>query len=1003
MAVREPLANENTMNDTQKYLLFPLLTLLLLASCTRSDFQVTEDPSNSTFGFTLTLPDPVVVQTKSEEDQTINNLYVVVFDGNTPTSLLIDSGEAFSMGNTYYVQLKPTTTAGFVYILANVAQEMLSTGDATGARTLEQVQKALLVKLQQQDGHVISDPTIAPMSSELLDYAAGFSTSDNVLRNILLKRATAKVTIVDKSEQAQSFNLLGANLGNAPTLGYVLEGVGVVSSPNLAHYAGRVFGNTYSIDAMMRSASLNTGTNHTTTDPLYLFESKKENQTFVIIKSNFNGADGYHRLNLWDRDTKEFYGIKRNYHYIISINKIGTAGYRTAQEAIEAQPSNKDIDYEIEITDPYSHDIVTNGEQYLTVSNSELRIYQSGEINDLVATTFSYTVPTPAQNTWTTGSITAKGTGLSIVGATGNVLSLPVQEVQSRELKVNLAQNFTSGTLELRMGNLAKIIKITKSPNLGAVSNEMQFDNCAVGDRTSSGDMKSEIRFAGVQGMYPQKDEYDNIYASATSSIYALVDANIGYRDNVSVRSGEFYVASLNHTGRIKVMFRQEKLDVYTQLSQIKPYTYVGTFHRANETAERIIRIKSIKKNPKDTWTAIVVAGNDFIELDTHDSPDPGINKYNPYGYDELAPDDQSRWDNPQYTTAAEIEANCQFTPDQKGKSVVSGTGDLIYFRVGMKSTLGATDRPRYGLIALLHSGGTHMIYVRQGEEADYLMRGQDLINQSGVSLAARPDAVKVAPFNLTVPAGMRGNKYHDLPTQGGAFTDYPSKGGYFFQGNSNRAFFPVGTSAEVNWSNGSGAAAGNSEVCPADFRRPNDGPVVNNGFVVGSEIRQSFWLNPQNGTAQSNFGNMLRGYIADGYYDRRVMRVPNSQGRSNEGVRDIYNQETVMVDNVPTRFTIPTMVGDGAEIGYAGMLLFNPNNFASIFMPANGSRNGQINRGDLIGTGGQFNIWSSSFNNSGQTQLWYLATGYYNSQFVFDNYYSIASMEGFSIRCVRK
>lgn len=587
------------------------------------------------------------------------------------------------------------------------------------------------------------------------------------------------------------------------------------------------------------------------------------------------------------------------------------------------------------------------------------------------------------------------------MGATGNQLSLPLVETKDKELKINMASNFTSGVLEIRIGDLAKIIKITKSKNLGAVSNEMRFENCVVGDRTNGGMMKSMIRFASEQGVYPQRDDYDNIYSSHTNDIYALIDANIGYKDNVSERTGEFYVSSIKNEGRKKIVFYQEKLDVYSQLAQIKPYTYVGTFHRYNETAERIIRIKSIKSNPNDIWSAIVVSGQDFIELDTHDSPDLGINKHNPYGYDESAPDDNTKWDNPMYKTADEIEANCQFKPDEKGKSVVSGSGDLIYFRVGMKSKLNVNSAPRYGLIALIHAEGTHMIYVRQGEQPDFLMRPKDVINNTSIQLPSRPVAVKISPFNLTIPNGLRDKKYHDIPTNGGEFTDYPSKGGYFFKGNSNRAYFPVGTSAEVNWT--SGAAIGNSEICPSGYRRVNDGTEVNSGFVVGSEIRQSFWLNPQNGTAQSNFDNMLRGYLADGYYDRRVMRVPNTQGHVNEGVRDIYNQETITVNNVPTKFILPTLVGEGAEIGYAGMLMFNPNNYASIFMPANGSRNGQSAGGELIGTGGQFNIWSSSFSNSGKTLMWYLATGYYRSGFVFDNYYSFCSMEGYSIRCVKE
>ena len=811
------------------------------------------------------------------------------------------------------------------------------------------------------------------------------------------------MTVVNKAGSETRYTLQGINAGNAPTRGYAIENVGSVTSPDLAHYAGHVYGDTYSVDEMMRGAAVDPDTNYPTTEALYLFESPKANETFVIIKGEFNGVVGYHRLNLWDRKTETYYDITRNYHYIVSVNKIATAGYRTAQEAIAARASNRDVNYDIIVTDPYSHDIVSNGEQYLAVSNSALRIYQTGAMSNVVAAVLNYTVPNPGENTWSTGSITPKGTGLTIVGANnGTKLDLPLSDMKNREIKVNLASGFTSGSLEIRIGDLAKVIAITKSDNLPAVADEMEFDDCVVGDRTNSGSMRSSIRFTDESGMYQDKDNFNNIYTGSTGKLYALVSANIGYRNSVSERDGEFFVASAEDAGRTRIIFHQEKLDVYTQLVQIRPYTYVGTFHRAEETAERIIRIKPAKIDPKAVWIALVVVGQDFIELDTNDSPDPGIHKQYPYGYDENDPDNQAKWDAPQWKDAASIEANCQFKAEEKGKSVVSGTGDLIYFRVGMKSKLpgGATGKPRYGLIALIHSGGNHLIYVRQGEAADYLMRTQDPVTAGGTLMNTRPKAKQIIPFNLTVPDDKRNEKYYDIPVNGGAWTDYPSKGGYFLQGLSRRAYFPVGTATSVSWKPASESQAGKGEVCPPGYRRPEDGGAPNDGFVDGSEIRQSFWLNPKNGQASSSYDNMLRGYIADGYFDRRVMRVPNTKGHSNEGVADIYQSETITVDGAQKTFTIPTLVDEGAEIGYAGMLVYNPNNYASIFIPGNGSRSGQVRGGEVVGTGAQSNLWSSSY--ALTSQIWYLATGYYFSVFVFDNYRSVPGYEGFSIRCVK-
>ena len=103
-------------------------------------------------------------------------------------------------------------------------------------------------------------------------------------------------------------------------------------------------------------------------------------------------------------------------------------------------------------------------------------------------------------------------------------------------------------------------------------------------------------------------------------------------------------------------------------------------------------------------------------------------------------------------------------------------------------------------------------------------------------------------------------------------------------------------------------------------------------------------------------------------------------------------------------------MVGKGAEVAFAGMLLYNPYTYASVFVPGTGSRFGQfsfgaLEEGRLIGTGAQSNLWTSTISGG---SMWYLATGYYlsssgsGSSFVFDNYQSIPGMEGFSVRCVR-
>lgn len=978
------------------------LLSLLCISC-KDDPVVQPQADPTMLRFTVVTADEATVDTRTgNEDEALQNVYVLIFNGTDENAIVTDWAKATSAGSaTYYASLNANTEGGTMFILANIEYGMDGNiADLQKGGTLKEVKEGLLVKPTQKDGYIIQDLTHSPMVSEPQKYQKGAGEM-----TFMLTRSTAKVTVADESDDVD-FELEGANMGNAPVKGYVFN-MGV-SITDVAHYAGQEAAN-FSLEAMMKGIS---STVPKTTLPLFLFESPASNGTFVIIKGIYKGITGYHKLGLLDKGKQGTLGIKRNYQYIIHIKKVGTAGYATAAEAINNAPDNRVIDYDITVTESSSHDIITNGDQYLGVSNSSLIIYRTGDVVNMPALKLSYTVA----NNWQAGSITATGEGLFMSNGQ-KTISLANVAIESADVGITFNSLFKTGILTIRIGDLCKVISIKRYDNLAAVPNEMEFDGVTIGDCSES-PIKNLIRFSETSGVYNSHAQ-DDVFVSSSQKIYSIISANIGYGSTLAERDGEFYVANAQDEGRTRVVFHQEKLDVYKGSLQIQPYTFVGVFHRWNQTAERIIRIKTLISDEKARWIARMIVGEDFIELDEHRSPDAGITIY-PYGCKDIDNPNPSSFtdaDHAQWTSDDEIEKNCQFTDDQKGKTMVSGSGQNVYFRVGMKSKLASADsQPRYGLIALNYmtsagAEGTHLIYVRQGEEADYLMRPEDPVNTTynkvniytgnptaeviTIQLDKREEAVKILPYNITIPTAQNTQPYYDVPAEGGVLTSYPSQGGYFFKGNSNRGYFPVGTGSSVSFT----SSGMDVDVCPAGYRKAVDGVANNTGYAKGSEMRLSFWLNPRNDMSQSSFDNALRGYIADGYYDRRMMRVPNTQGRQNEGVQtSIYTSETVN----GTKYTVPTLVADGSEIGYAGMLLYNPYNYASIFIPANGSRtrSGYGMSGELRGTGLESNIWSSTY---GAYGMWYLAIGEYSNKFVFDNYGSNASMEGLSIRCVKK
>ena len=423
-------------------------------------------------------------------------------------------------------------------------------------------------------------------------------------------------------------------------------------------------------------------------------------------------------------------------------------------------------------------------------------------------------------------------------------------------------------------------------------------------------------------------------------------------------------------------------------------YNYVGTFHRWNETAERLISLPGTGGVPvvmQGAWIAVVTAGREWIRLDSEMS---GFNS----GY---------------------IRADAGIVASGNATASVP-----IRFRIGLTdrhplgidADLSGNAAPRYGKVEVFYGANRsykHTIYVRQGEAADYMMRPTD----DGM---ARTYAQKISPYNLTDPSkgagGTSENIHNTLASTNRDpythFTQYPSQIGYFFRWVDNtarRAYNPLNPGANTNMSPYSTMTIGPwnasyavmHESCPNGFRRMNDasgagttGTQPNayynvSGTTAYSEMRQSLWLNPTAGVdvnasgGSNNMDNAVFGYLADGYFDRQTI------GASATGA-------------------VNTRVGANADVAYVGMLFYNPNTHASVFFPVGGYRrsnedDGQgLMAGRLLNAGEVSGYWSTTrlttaLSNAGNVKSLFmlLAKGQAG---MMQNYASF----GFSIRCVR-
>ena len=421
---------------------------------------------------------------------------------------------------------------------------------------------------------------------------------------------------------------------------------------------------------------------------------------------------------------------------------------------------------------------------------------------------------------------------------------------------------------------------------------------------------------------------------------------------------------------------------------------FVGAFWRHNQFGERLIRMTQPTNN---AWTAVATVP--WIQLCLEPSP---------HGF-------------PSPLTPGIADTPLLPAVEPHQGTYVTGSGTAINFRIGIRACAlveghnapaSATAAPRYGQVIVTHNNNatTHIIWVRQGEAADFIMRppthpsGGDPMTVAGIGITNenRNAARRISPYNLTAQTlnqsvGTRAQQTDPVWLANAAnnrsrFTQYPTQTGAFWQWGQTgvtirRAWSPIGAPV-AGWSNVDmpnfwGAPQNHHilhEVCPPGYRRPADGTLTANMEITNigaanmrlSELRQSLFLNPQNNTA-SSVTNSVWGYYADGFFDRRTI--------------------TNLTGGVPTAATAHTVDWNTTNIAHRGTLFFNPASGASVFLPAAGGRSGIGALGN-VGTVGYF--WSST------ASVWALPTASYlllqsGNSHVLHAY----RRAGFSVRCV--
>ena len=385
--------------------------------------------------------------------------------------------------------------------------------------------------------------------------------------------------------------------------------------------------------------------------------------------------------------------------------------------------------------------------------------------------------------------------------------------------------------------------------------------------------------------------------------------------------AGERQVGNLLYHTNLGVYLPDKTIQVWQipGRSDLWENGYVGTFHKNNEVSERYITGEnsyatngSGGKGYYDYWSARVVSGLDWIKIDR-----------NPKGY------------------------NGGIVVETPG-GVVTGTtpvgGDrAIRFRVGMKSVNPNPAQPRYGLIVISRGNnpaalsGSTWLFVRQGEEADYVYRPSDPRPVTGT----RANAAKWSPYNIIAPSGyamVNQNPGVALPTNGAAFVDYPTKIGDFFLRNKMIPYrrgiqtTNLPTAAYPTTPNYGWVAA--QEVCPPGYRHPSHAELYESLYPNIPNLVPVTSVTSVQGNDAETMRGFMWGYYADGYFDQIA---PDPVTAVNAG-EIFYYTGAGGPAVLSSGNNFPSNAVYAASVAAKGTLMVNHANFASLFFPMAGT-----------------------------------------------------------------
>lgn len=390
--------------------------------------------------------------------------WVLVFLGTGGTASFVEAVQAELYNGKTYVYLEEQAGNCQLLILANSPNRFYMNGVGY-AYTADNLVNTLRGRdLDYACRNLLTEALIDPQ------YTVPYSGQKLPMSDLVnLSKIDASVTIPN----IQLKRIVGKIVVENTDADFVLEGITVVTNvaknsklhnltdaleqnigaDNLVEYRKD---DSYALN-IVDAEEIVTGGQTTKNNPLYVYETHSlSNDTYLVIRGQYKGEMFFYKMALVNND-QHVLDILRNTEYIFTITSVRGRGFISMADAKASLASNTNLDYSILVQEESSYEIVSNNEYYLGVTNSHFEIYASAA-SGTAYVAFSLITDCKSESI---GERTITATsGLRIVSPVDGMI--PVSTTLPSQVKIEMLAGFTSGEIELRLGNLRKTVTVKR-------------------------------------------------------------------------------------------------------------------------------------------------------------------------------------------------------------------------------------------------------------------------------------------------------------------------------------------------------------------------------------------------------------------------------------------------------------------------------------------------------------------------------------------------------------